>query len=357
MENQRFFRQLSLILPITLLFLFLSLPVSAGTNYSIEVVTPSYIEATTELPIRGDDVYLGVPIPFSFTFYGISYTEAYVNTNGYLNFIAGYSSYMNFPLPSAMLPNAAIYAFWDDLYLDYSSSVRTELLGVAPNRQFVIEWRDARFYGDYSRRLDFEIVLYETGIILFQYRNFANDGREMGNSATIGVEDDTGTVAAAFSFNRAAIGPGDFAIRFAPLGKAVAADVKPTGCPNPLNVGSKGVLPFAILGTGDFDVTTIEPSTVTLGGVAPLRWNIEDVATPYEPFVGKTDPYQCNTLGPDGYLDIVFKFDTEEITAALGEVNDGEVFLLQLGGELQDGTPISGEDVVIIRKAKEKKRK
>lgn len=52
----------------------------------------------------------------------------------------------------------------------------------------------------------------------------------------------------------------------------VPVDVKPTSCPNPLNVGSKGVLPIAILGAEDFDVTTVDPESVRLEGVAPLRW-------------------------------------------------------------------------------------
>jgi hypothetical protein len=36
------------------------------------------------------------------------------------------------------------------------------------------------------------------------------------------------------------------------------------------------------------------------------------------------------------------------VIAALGEVGDGDVLVLQLTGNLMDGTPIMGEDVVII---------
>ena len=38
----------------------------------------------------------------------------------------------------------------------------------------------------------------------------------------------------------------------------VFVDIKPGSCPNPLNTGSKGVLPVAIAGTVDFDVTVID---------------------------------------------------------------------------------------------------
>ena len=33
------------------------------------------------------------------------------------------------------LPNSAIYSFWDDLFVDAESSMRTELLGAAPEPQ------------------------------------------------------------------------------------------------------------------------------------------------------------------------------------------------------------------------------
>ena len=48
---------------------------------------------------------------------------------------------------------------------------------------------------------------------------------------------------------------------------SVYVDIKPGGCPTPVNVGSKGVLPVAVLGTGDFDVSTIDPQSITLAGL------------------------------------------------------------------------------------------
>ncbi len=138
-----------------------------------------------------------------------------------------------------------------------------------------------------------------------------------------------------------------------PVEIQVPVDIKPTSCRNPLNVKDKGVQPVAILGTEDFDVMQVDPASVLLAGVSPLRWSYEDVATPYEPYVGKVDAFDCTTAGPDGYLDLVFHFDTQELVAALGEVADGDVLVLQLTGNLLEesgGTPIVGEDVVVILK-------
>ncbi|MGD2065076.1 MAG: hypothetical protein PVI95_01310 [Dehalococcoidia bacterium] len=118
----------------------------------------------------------------------------------------------------------------------------------------------------------------------------------------------------------------------------VDVDIKPVSCPNPLNVGDKGVLPVAILGSEDFDVTQVDPATVRLEGVAPLRWALEDVAGP-----------DCS--GPDGYLDLTIKFKAQEIVTVLGDVYDRDVLLLGLIGDLKaefGGAPIMGSDEVWI---------
>ncbi len=364
MEHTLFFRWVRFILLISLFILLIASPMRAQTGYPFKVVPPSYIEANTVLPLSGNDASFEVTLPFPFTFYGTTYNQAWVSTNGYLNFLKDqpHTSSTNLcTLPRASSPNGSIYAFWDDLDVDVDTpnvvppaSVRTELLGAAPKRRFVIEWRNVTFSGDSVNRIDFEIVLHETGAILLQYRNIAPDVlRERGSSATIGLENPAGDAAVQFSCNTASIDPGAFAIAFGNLAKDVSVDIKPGACPNPLNLASKGVLNVAILGTEDFDVKTIDPATVTLSGIAPLplRWKFEDVATPFEPFIGKTDIYQCNTRGPDKNLDIVFKFDTEELAKALealGDVTAGQPLILKLEGKLKDGTEIKGEDTAVI---------
>lgn len=126
---------------------------------------------------------------------------------------------------------------------------------------------------------------------------------------------------------------------------AVSVDIKPGSCPNPLNVKSSGVLPVAILGTADYDVTTIDPTSIRLAGVEPLRSGYEDVATP----VLDANDCNCTTEGPDGYLDLTLKFETAEIVDAIGEVNDGDVLTLELTGVLFGERPIEGADCILIR--------
>lgn len=132
----------------------------------------------------------------------------------------------------------------------------------------------------------------------------------------------------------------------------IDVDVKPQSCPNPLNLKKKGVLPCAVLGSERFDVNTIDPATLRLAGVAPLRWDVEDVSTPYNG-ESRSNCFDCTELSEDGYPDLTLKFDAQEVVAALGEIQDGQCLVLTLTGNLKDdfsGSSILGEDLVWILK-------
>lgn len=125
----------------------------------------------------------------------------------------------------------------------------------------------------------------------------------------------------------------------------VHLDIKPGSCPNPFNTKAKGVLPVAILGTEDFDVMTIDPVSLLLEGIAPIRWNFEDVSAPVDL---KEDSCTCAVNAADGYTDLTLKFDRQEIFTALQPVGDGEQRILTLTGMTYAGAEIKGEDCVNI---------
>ena len=143
--------------------------------------------------------------------------------------------------------------------------------------------------------------------------------------------------------------------------RIIQIDIKPGSCPNPFNAKSKEVLPVAVLGTEDFDARTIDPATIQLTregyevGVSPLRWSYEDVATPFE-----GELCECDELGPDGYVDLTLKFDTQEVKDTL-DLDDedvaGNTIPLLVTGKLKEdagGTPIAGSDCVWVLKTGKK---
>jgi hypothetical protein len=135
---------------------------------------------------------------------------------------------------------------------------------------------------------------------------------------------------------------------------SVNFDIKPGSCPNPINRKSKGVLPVAICGTEDFDVTTIDPGTIQLTRegvdvyVSPLCWSLEDVATPFE-----GELCDCHELGGDGFTDLTIKFKIQEVKELLSDADlDLEITLTIIGNlkEEYGGSPISGQDCVWVIK-------
>ncbi|MHC4060217.1 MAG: GLUG motif-containing protein [Planctomycetota bacterium] len=137
-------------------------------------------------------------------------------------------------------------------------------------------------------------------------------------------------------------------LRFFAVKLEVAVDIKPGGCPNPLNLVSRGVLPVAVLGTEDFDVNDIDPVSVRLAGAPSVRSSYEDVAAPA---VDRND-CDCNTVGPDGHIDLSLKFKTQDIVAQMAiapeDLAEGVQLILTLTGSLFDGTPIEGVDCLVV---------
>lgn len=172
-----------------------------------------YVTATDSTGLTGDENGMQIALPFDFTFYGEGYSSAFLAINGFLNFRDPTYYYFNSSIPSPMLPNAAVYPFWDDLY-NFSSPIMTETLGTAPNRVFVIEWRDMYFYSASGGPINFELKLHELdGTIEMLYLDAIDSGD--GRSATVGIENADGTIAFQYSSDEAVLTPG-LSIRYTP---------------------------------------------------------------------------------------------------------------------------------------------
>ncbi|MHC5002213.1 MAG: hypothetical protein ACYTJ0_03745 [Planctomycetota bacterium] len=136
----------------------------------------------------------------------------------------------------------------------------------------------------------------------------------------------------------------------ADLTAEAAVDIKPGSCPNSFNRKSNGVLPVAVLGGMDFDVSEIDPETIELtradgmgGSVAPIRVRFGDVGAPFD-----GEPCDCGESEPDGYEDMKLKFRSRDVTNALelGMFEGGDLVELVISGYLYDGTPFMGTDCV-----------
>jgi hypothetical protein len=148
----------------------------------------------TGVILSDDQVSTSLPIGFSFNFFGTTYTDFYISSNGFITFS---STTYNGCCSGATLPMADgvdnIIAWgWNDLYPPGNGSITYETVGTAPNRKllvnFVSQWHCCSGPATNSA----QIILNETSnIIEIHTAEVTNDG----SSCTQGIENFDGTIA------------------------------------------------------------------------------------------------------------------------------------------------------------------
>ncbi|MEU4509570.1 S8 family serine peptidase [Nonomuraea wenchangensis] len=179
-----------------------------GFGYTCRGGAQPYVAGTEKLALTGDDEAAQVTLPFPVPFYGAGQSRAWIATNGFLTFAdSRATTASNGNLPTTGTPNNAVYPYWDDLIVDAQAGVYTAVTGTAPHRAFVVEWRDVAFYNVSGQRISFAALLGEDGSISFRYKDLGSE-RARGTSATVGIENATGTDAMRYSYEEAALSSG-----------------------------------------------------------------------------------------------------------------------------------------------------
>jgi len=194
-------------------------------GYTAATTTTNAFEDVTAVGtglVLGDDTFQVVDIGFDFDFYGASFTQVSVSSNGYLQFGGTSSIFVNTAIPSAGEPNNCAYGLWDDLNPATGGSITVATLGVAGDRRFVVQYQDIPQFGG-GVAVTFEIILFENGdTIEYRYGNIPED---LAGDFTIGVENADGTEAKIV--DSATLGTGNTARLFTP---SVAVNNCDGGC-------------------------------------------------------------------------------------------------------------------------------
>ncbi len=209
--------------------LALTLPATAQVYTSSQFTAP-YVQVTGGTRINfqsSDDDSVLVPIGFAFPYFGQTYTRLNISTNGNVLLAApctaqticplfgfctggfcepGFASTSSpGPFPNIDDPNLVIAPFWDDLFIAAGTQVLTVIEGAAPNRTFVIEWRNIEHLGATGTgSANFQVRLSESGTVRMAWG--AITGNANAWSGDIGLENADGTVG--FAPNRPCVSLG-----------------------------------------------------------------------------------------------------------------------------------------------------
>ncbi|MDI1318486.1 T9SS type A sorting domain-containing protein [Flavobacterium sp.] len=190
-----------------ILFMLFSLFFSkavAQTNYSVASIPFQQYTGTLSALITGDDLYSPIiALPFNFDFYGVTYNQIVISTNGFINFTstnAGQFSPWSFnsEIPNSNFPvkNSLLGCYED---LNNSSGIGTityGTYGITPYRKFVVYFNNQPHFQCNSTAISsFQMILSETSntidvqIIDRQACSTWNGGR-----GVVGLINTTGTL-------------------------------------------------------------------------------------------------------------------------------------------------------------------
>ena len=172
------------------------------TNYSAANIP--YISQTNNgsLVQLSDDSQSGVfNIGFTFCFYGQTYTQFRIGSNGWVSLGPGAQP---ITFASALIPNAGfnipkncIMGPWQDWNPGLAGGqIRYQVQGTAPCRKLVVSWINVRMFSCTNLQGTFHIVLYESTNVIENYiANKPSCPQWAGGTAVQGIHDATGTQA------------------------------------------------------------------------------------------------------------------------------------------------------------------
>ncbi len=150
----------------------------------------------TNTGIDDDDMTVHVTLPFTFVYYGQSYTGLTIDSNGTCSFGPTQQSYdySNSSIPNSDGPSAMLAPYWEDLNIEVNGSDGVYIYYHEAMHRYIVEWSHISQYSPSGTFETFQAVLYDPafhptttgdGIIQFQYLDITS---EVGNDGTVGIE-------------------------------------------------------------------------------------------------------------------------------------------------------------------------
>lgn len=159
-----------------LIALFMLLGVNNGNaqgNYAVNSIPYVPYQGSMTNLNTSDDMCSGlITLPFSFDYYGATYNQVVISTNGYVD-LRSSSANMYSPFSfSTTIPNTAfpvknsILGAYQDLYNTTGGFIGYTVYGTAPYRKFIVYYYQNALFACSSMRSTFQIVLHETSNII-----------------------------------------------------------------------------------------------------------------------------------------------------------------------------------------------
>jgi gliding motility-associated-like protein len=215
------------------------------TNYGVSNIP--YVAQTntgTSLFMTDDSQQGPFNIGFNFCFFGTTYTQFYVGSNGWVSFSPGQPTTFTtqtIPTGNVLVPRNCIMGPWQDWHPGIGGQIKYQVQGVAPCRKLVVSWINMPMFSCTSNLGTFHIVIYEsTNYIENHIQNKPACLQWQGGTATQGIHNSLGTIGIASpGRNSAAWTTQNNSYRWTPSGPVVNPVLTwyQVGNPNPIGTG------------------------------------------------------------------------------------------------------------------------
>ena len=215
------------------------------TNYGVTNIAYSPQTNTGNQLFMTDDSQQGpFNIGFNFCFFGTTYTQFYVGSNGWISFSGGQPTTFTsqtIPTGNALVPKNCIMGPWQDWHPGLGGQIRYQTSGVAPCRKLTVSWIGVPMFSCTGNQGTFHIVIYESTNVIENYiQNKPACVQWQGGTAVEGIHNLAGTIGITVpGRNSTAWVANNDAWRWTPSGPVVTPTLTwyQVGNPNPIGTG------------------------------------------------------------------------------------------------------------------------
>lgn len=162
-------------------------------SYNITNTTGTYVPGVNDIGNNGDEVRTSINFPFPVTIYGATFTSGFAGSNGQIEFGQNTSGF-NFTLPTSSFGTLlCIFQKDQNTAPGPTFGIFTTTTGTAPNRTFIVEWRNQPFGG--GSTLNYEVKFFENS----NNFEFLYTTSTSGITGCIGVQSQAGGKSTVFS--------------------------------------------------------------------------------------------------------------------------------------------------------------
>ena len=170
------------------------------TNYGVtNIPYVAQVNNGANVGLGDDAVSQLLNIGFTFCFFGNTYTQFYIGSNGWIGFSGGQpATFASVPIPTAAanVPKNCIMGPWQDWHPGIGGQIRYQTTGVAPCRKLTVSWVNVPMYSCTNLQGTFHIVIYEsTNVIENHIQNKPGCPQWASGTAVQGIHNLAGNLA------------------------------------------------------------------------------------------------------------------------------------------------------------------